>query len=492
MVTCPRRFLMRLAIACMTGIVLPVLAAEPSGSAPGAPIRQLKLGNKPWTGDLDAIVERRMLRVLVPHSRSLYYQDKGHERGLTVELVRDFERYLNQKYKTGKRPLTAYIIPTTRDKLLTGVAEGLGDIAAGNLTVTEDRLRTLDFVVQAERRVNEVVVTSASVPPLESVEALAGRTVHVREASSYHESLVNLNARFRASGRPEVRMLLVPDALEDEDMLEMTDAGLIDVMIIDDWKAKMWAPVLPKVRVNDVALREAGSVGWGIRKGSPQLADAIADFDRGFGRTRASYEYRLKQSMRRVKQTKNPTQSAEWRRFQEVQQLFVRYGERYGFDPVMLAAQGFQESRLDQNARSHVGAIGVMQIMPATGAQMRVGDITVTEPNIHAGVKYMDQLMRVYFPDARFSEGNRPLFAFASYNAGPGNISRCRNEARKRGLDPDKWFNNVELVVAERIGIETTTYVRNIYKYYVTYKLSLEAQASRRAAMEALQQAGGR
>ena len=100
--------------------------------------------------------------------------------------------------------------------------------------------------------------------------------------------------------------------------------------------------------------------------------------------------------------------------------------------------------------------------------------------------------MRVYFPDARFSEGNRPLFAFASYNAGPGNISRCRNEARKRGLDPDKWFNNVELVVADRIGIETTTYVRNIYKYYVTYKLSMEAQASRRAALEALRQAGGR
>ena len=268
MVTRARGRLTQWAITVLAGIVLPALGAEPPGSTPSPPVRQLKLGNKPWTGDLDAIVERRMLRVLVPHSRSLYYQEKGHERGLTVELVRDFERFLNQKYTTGKRPLTAYIIPTTRDKLLTGVADGLGDIAAGNLTVTEDRLRTLDFVVQAERRVNEVVVTSASVPPLQSVEALAGRTVHVREASSYYESLVSLNARLRDSGRPEVRMLLVPDALEDEDMLEMTDAGLIDVMIIDDWKAKMWAQVLPKVRVTDVALREAGSVG-GDPEGKP-------------------------------------------------------------------------------------------------------------------------------------------------------------------------------------------------------------------------------
>ena len=118
-----------------------------------------------------------------------------------------------------------------------------------------------------------------------------------------------------------------------------------------------------------------------------------------------------------------------------------------------------------------------MQLMPATGAEMKVGDITVTESNIHAGAKYMDQLMTRYFPDAKFSEGNRPLFAFASYNCGPGNVSKSRREAAKRGLDPDKWFNNVELVIAEKIGTETTTYVRNIYKYYVAYRLTLDAQA---------------
>jgi membrane-bound lytic murein transglycosylase MltF len=141
----------------------------------------------------------------------------------------------------------------------------------------------------------------------------------------------------------------------------------------------------------------------------------------------------------------------------------------------MLAAQGYQESTLDQNAKSAVGAIGVMQLMPATGAELKVGDIHLIEPNIHAGAKYMDQLMAKYFPDAKFSEGNRPLFAFASYNCGPGNVAKMRKEAAKRGLDPDKWFNNVEIVTAEKIGIETTTYVRNIYKYYVAYKLMLDA-----------------
>jgi membrane-bound lytic murein transglycosylase MltF len=125
-----------------------------------------------------------------------------------------------------------------------------------------------------------------------------------------------------------------------------------------------------------------------------------------------------------------------------------------------------------------------MQVMPATGSELKVGDITVTEPNIHAGAKYMDQLMTKYFPDANFMGNDRSLFAFASYNAGPGNISKMRKEAVRRGLDPDKWFNNVEIVTAQKIGIETTTYVRNIFKYYVAYKLQLETQEAARKARE--------
>ena len=125
-----------------------------------------------------------------------------------------------------------------------------------------------------------------------------------------------------------------------------------------------------------------------------------------------------------------------------------------------------------------------MQLMPATGAELKVGDIKVTENNIHAGAKYMDQLMTRYFPDAQLDEVNRSLIAFASYNAGPGRIAQMRKEAEKRRLDHDKWFNNVEIVTAEKVGIETTTYVRNIYKYYVAYKLMLDIEAVRKKARE--------
>jgi membrane-bound lytic murein transglycosylase MltF len=458
----------------------PQPAAPAAGAPPAQAPRKLNIANKPWQGDFDRMLERRMIRVAAPYSRSLYFNDKGRERGLAADLVRDFEQWINRKYakQLGKRPVTVYLYPATRDKLLPELGEGLADISIGNLTVTEERLKTVDFVAPDDQaRMDEILVAGPTAPPVATIGDLSGKTVHVREASSYHASLQALNGRLRQEGRPEVNLIRVPDALEDEDMLELMNAGLIGLMVVDDWKAKMWAQVLPKIKVRaDIVLRDDGKTGWAIRKGSPKLAAEIEDFHVGWVRKHGLQRTRLASYMKRVKSLKDPTGSDEWKRFGETLVLFEKYGNRYGFDPLMLAAQGYQESQLNQEAKSHVGAIGVMQLMPATGAEMKVGDIKAIEPNIHAGAKYMDQLMTKFFPDANFSPGNRPLFAFASYNAGPGNISKCRKEAAKRGLDPDKWFNNVEIVVAEKIGTETTTYVRNIYKYYVAYRLTLEAR----------------
>jgi membrane-bound lytic murein transglycosylase MltF len=458
--------------------------AKPAAQAPAAKPRQLSTEVKPWKGDYDQMVERRIIRVLVPYSRTLYFNDKGRERGITAEFVRDFERWVNQKHKTHKRPVTVFIIPTTRDKMLSGVAEGIGDIAAGNLTVTEERLKVVDFVAPDDQKpVSEIVVTGPKSPPVASVDDLSGKTVHVRKASSYYESLTALNQRLKKAGKPEGKLVLVSDALEDEDMLEMLNAGLLELMVVDDWKAQMWAQILPKVKpLPDVKLREAGKIGWGIRKGSPQLQAALNAYYQQFIKKQNLHQARIKAYMKRAKQIRDSTAGEDYKRFQQTLALFEKYGSKYGFDPLMLAAQGYQESQLNQNARSHVGAIGIMQIMPATGAELKVGDIHIAEPNVHAGAKYMDQLMTRYFPDANFTDANRTLFAFASYNAGPGNISKMRKLAGSRGLDPDRWFNNVELVVSEKIGAETTTYVRNIYKYYVAYTLIEDAQEAQRKA----------
>jgi membrane-bound lytic murein transglycosylase MltF len=463
----------------------PVPAAPAPASAAAPKVRTLPVtDDKPWKGDFDRLLERRMIRVLVPFSRTLYFNDRGRERGLTGELVRDFEQYVNRKYKTGNRPLTVYIVPTTRERLLSNLEAGRGDLAAGNLTITEARLKLVDFTaLPLDQSVSEVILTGPKSPPVASVDDLSGKTVHVRKSSSYFESLTALNARLAGAGKPPVNLVLVPDALEDEDMMEMLNAGLFELIVVDDWKAKLWAQVLPNVRVQSkIAVHEGGRIGWAQRKDSPKLGAALTEFFAQAVKKEGVVMYRFAQFNKQIRQIKDPTGGEDVRRFQDTIALFNRYAPRYGFDAVMLAAQGYQESRLDQNARSHVGAVGIMQIMPATGAELQVGDIKVAESNVHAGAKYMDRLMTRYFQDAHFSEANRTLFAFASYNAGPGSISRARREAAKRGLDPDRWFNHVEVVVAEKIGREPTTYVRNIYKYYVAYTLMLQAHADRDAA----------
>ena len=476
--------------AVLSALLFAVAAFAADPPAAASKKRALATVERQAKTDFDGMFEIRRLRVLVPYSRTLYYNDKGHERGLTAEAVREFERYLNKKYakELRNRPLTVVIIPATRDKLLTKVADGYGDIAAGDITVTEERKKIVDFVLPSEKLVmNEVVVTGPKSPAIASTDDLAGKTVHVRKSTSYYESLTLLNERFKKEGKPAVKLVLVPDALEDEDMMEMLNAGLMQAIVVDDIIAKMWVQILPNVKINEGAVvRSAGQPGWAIRKNSPQLTELLTEFFKKSVTQTYSAAARIARQYKRIKQIRDPSADQAAQRFKDTLALFEKYGTKYGFDPLMLAAQGFQESQLDQNAKSHVGAIGVMQIMPATGAGLKVGDITQIEANIHAGAKYMDQLMTTYLSNATFDELNRTLFAFAAYNAGPGRIIQMRAEAEKRGLDREQWFNSVEIVTAEKIGIETTTYVRNIYKYYAAYKLMLDVEAEKRKALDAV------
>jgi len=186
--------------------------------------------------------------------------------------------------------------------------------------------------------------------------------------------------------------------------------------------------------------------------------------------------------LKNTKFVKSATSEADLKRFRDLVQLFRTYGDKYGVDWLLMAAQGYQESRLDQSVKSPVGAIGVMQVMPATGKDMKVGDITEREANVHAGVKYMRWVVDEYYKDEPMDPVNKMLFAFASYNAGPGRLRQLRATAKQRGLDPNVWFNNVERIASEKIGRETVTYVSNIYKYYVAYKLTLEEMQEREKA----------
>jgi membrane-bound lytic murein transglycosylase MltF len=482
--------------AVLTGCMASVPTQhEPSPtpkSSEDANFRSLPISSKVLTGDFDQMLEVRTIRVLISYSRTLYFNDKGRERGITADTVRDFERWINRKYaeQLAKRPLTVFIIPTTRDSLLPDLIKGRGDIAAGNLTATDERKKLVDFVTISATigKISEVLVTGPKTPSISGIDDLAGKTVHVRKSSSYYESLVALSKRLKSSGKPALNIAIVPDALEDEDMMEMVNAGLLKAIVVDDWKANLWAKILPQLKVrSDIKLREQGTIGWAIRKSSPKLETALRDFEANNIAKMGVVEKRLADYMNRIKQLRDSTDSEDWKRFEQTLALFEKYGRKYRFDPLMLAAQGYQESGLNQSAKSPSGAIGIMQIMPKTGSEMAVGDIRIKEPNIHAGAKYMDHLMAQYFSDGDFSEVDRTLFAFASYNCGPGNVLKMRKLAGQRGLDPNKWFNHVEVVTAEKIGMETTTYVRNIYKYYTAYKLMMDTMAKQQDARESVE-----
>jgi membrane-bound lytic murein transglycosylase MltF len=328
-------------------------------------------------------------------------------------------------------------------------------------------------------------VTGPASPNIASLDDLSGKAVFVRKSSSYYESLVTLNKRFAAEKKPLVTLKEAPETLEDEDLLEMLNAGLIALIVVDKHKADFWKQIFPKLAVHDdVVLRSGGEVAWAFRKGSPQLSAMLDDFITRNKAGTSTGNQLLTRYLKNVKYVKNSASDEERKKFLALIQYFQKYGDKYDVDWVLMGAQGYQESQLDQNAKSPVGAIGVMQVMPATGKELNVGDITETEANIHAGIKYMRFMIDQYYGKEPMTALDKALFAFASYNAGAGRISSLRKEAAKRGLDPNVWFRNVEYVAAEKIGQETVTYVGNIYKYYIAYRLVLENQAVRKDAVE--------
>ena len=468
-------------------------AAEVKSSAQTPPRERLTItpetAMKPWTGDLDGMINRRLIRVLTVYGKTFYFLDKGTQRGMAYDGFRLFEKDLNEKLAKEKKQkhlkVQVMFIPVARDELLQALATGKGDIAGANLTITAERQKLVDFSSPMYPNVSELVVSGPASPAVSSVDDLAGKEVFVRKSSSYYESLVALNRRFATEKKPGVIIKEAPETLEDEDLMEMVNAGLIPLIVVDKHKADFWKQIFPKIKVHDgVALRTGGDIAWAIRKGSPQLKAAVDDFMGRHAKGTTAGNTILIRYLKNVKYVKDAASESERKKFLALVQFFQKYGDKYDVDWLLMAAQGYQESQLNQAARSKVGAIGVMQVMPATGKELGVGDITESEANIHAGIKYMRWMIDQYYGKEPMTKLDKALFAFASYNAGAGRISQLRKEAAKRGLDPNVWFHNVEYVAAEKIGAETVTYVGNIYKYYIAYHLMREARAERDQAIE--------
>ena len=264
----------------------------------------------------------------------------------------------------------------------------------------------------------------------------------------------------------------------------MVNGQLVDATVVDSYKAGYWSAVFPDMVVrDDLVVHAGGGIAWAFPKDSPELGAAVSGFVQGDREGTLVGNVLIDRYMGNLQWVRNSTSESGLDILQPLLDDFRKSGEENDLDPLMLAAQAYQESELDHSRKSHAGAVGIMQIKPSTAADPNVGidDISAPGDNIRAGARYMRFLMDRYFSADEIPDLQRWIFALAAYNAGPARIQRLRRQAEAEGYDPNMWLDNVEIIAARKIGRETVRYVRNVFKYYVAYQLAAENREARQA-----------
>jgi membrane-bound lytic murein transglycosylase MltF len=441
-----------------------------------------------WTGDLDAMVARRTLRLLLPYSKTLFFIDRGQEFGLLAEVGRELEQWLDKRHRDGALRFRVVMIPTSREQLIPALLAGEGDVIAAGLAVRPEFADRVDFIEPWFRNQKEFVVTGPSAPDYRTLDDLAGSIAHVRVASSYAANIAELNKRLVQKKLRPIEVRLTDGSLNDEDMFEFVSAGILPFAFAHTHLAGVWTQVLPNLRARpDLQIGDGEDIAWGVRKNSPQLRAELDAFvkSHAIGTTYGNAILRRYYVDTRI--IKNSLSNDEIAKFTSLVPIFRKVGERYGLDYLMLAAQGYQESGLDQSKRSPRGAVGVMQLLPSTAREKPIGISGVehdAEANILAAAQYIRYLRDNCVNDPALDERNRILMTLAAYNAGPGNLHAFRALAKNMGLNPDLWFGNVEHAAANKVGVETVQYVGNIYKYYLAYRLVSEREMRRAEARD--------
>jgi len=440
-----------------------------------------------WTGDWEALKKRGVLRLLVIHSKTGFFYDKGRPRGVIADAAEQLELALNKKPNTLARKFKVALIPVAPDQLLEALNTGIGDVIATSIIVSREREALVDFTMPLYSGAKIILVTNKNSPTITGLDDLGGRVIYVPKISIAHGILQELNRKLKTAGKQEIAIRDAAPHLTEEDLLEMTNAGLIPATVALDIRALLWSAALPSIIVrSDIPLKNHGDLAWAMRKNSPQLKAVLDDFLKGHRQGTTFGNMMLRRYLKNVRFIKNSTSTAELQKFQTYVAYFQKYASQYNFDYLMLGAMGYQESMLQQEKVSPRGAVGIMQVLPkyAAASPINIPNVRSAEANIHAGTKMLAQITNTYFNDPGITPLNKTLFTFAAYNAGPNRIARLRKQAEREGLDPNKWFGNVEFAVSEDVGQETVQYVSNIYKYYVAYKMTLEQAQLRKGAKQ--------
>lgn len=431
------------------------------------------------------MAKRRSIRALLIVNPIGFFYKQGRPQGIQYEALEEFERFVNKKLNTGKLPVKVVFMPMRPDQLEAALTQGIGDVIAQGVVITPEREQRVAFSTPIQQNVAHVVVTGNALANVVSFDELVGKPIYVNPLSVSYDNLKKINDDRQKAGKPPLDIKASDKDLFDDDLIEMVNANLIPATVTTTQRASLWSQVLPNLKSHpDLVVSSGQNIGWVMRKNNPQLKAVVDEFAQTHAVGTSFGNTLLRRYLQNTKWIKDSTSASEIQKFDDYVQYFKKYAAEYNFDYLMLAAQGYQESQLNQSARSHVGAVGIMQVMPKLAAAnpINVPNVGNADANIEAGVKMMRNIADTYFNDPAIDPVNKTLFVFASYNAGPNRIVRLRKKAKDDGLDPNKWFGNVELEVAKDVGQETVNYVSNIYKYYVAYKLALADQQRRTAS----------
>ena len=437
------------------------------------------------TGDLDEMVKARNIRALVILNPIGFFYDKGLPRGVMYEALEEFQKFANQKLNTGQLSVKVTFLPMRLDQLEPALTQGVGDMIAAGIVVTPEREKRVAFSTPIQTDVTQIIVTGPNFGTVSALADLGGKEVYANPLTTYYENLQKVNISLQKDGKTPIAIKAADKNLTDDDLVQMVNAGLIPATVTTKQRADLWSQVLDHIQpYPDLVIASGAQLAWVVRKNNPQFKQLVDEFVQSHTVGTSFGSTLLRRYLQSTKWVTNSTSAEEMRKFEANLALCQKYAGEYNFDYLMIAAQGYQESLLDQSKKNPSGAVGIMQVIPKNAAAppIDIPNVSTADGNIHAGVKMLRNIEDTYFNDPKIDPVNKTLFVFASYNAGPNRIVRLRKEAIDTGLDPNVWFNNVELIAAEDIGQETVTYVSNIYKYYIAYKLAVQQRELREKA----------
>ncbi|RAS34215.1 MULTISPECIES: transglycosylase SLT domain-containing protein [unclassified Pseudomonas] len=418
--------------------------------------------------DLQQIRSSKVLRVLVNQSRNSSGEIKGEPVGIEYYRLRGLEHYLNARAGDGQQ-IRLKIIPRAKEQLLGALQRGEGDLAAPGELLDPAVTGGVNSSAPVLDHVPLLLVGRKGERSYTRAEQLSGRTVALTSASAAGAVIQQLNQQLALRKRSPIKIEWVDSTLAVEDVLEMVQAGIYPLTMVERPIAQRWAKVMPNLRLdNRVQLGQAQAMRWYVRRDATLLLATVDRFLQGY-RAPENQDAAFERIYRRQYRVHNPLARKDRQRLNALRPVLQKHGEAQQIDWLNLAALAFKESTLNPTARGSGGAHGLMQITPSAAQRVGVSDTGSVDGNVQASARYLALIRRKFFASPKINERERMAFVLAAYNLGPERVQAMRAEARKRGLNGNQWFFQTERIAMEQVGMGPVNFVNSVNKYFLAF-----------------------